>query len=113
MELRMQYATTADGVRIAYGTAGKGPYIVRAASLPFCHAQMEWAQGSDFFDRLTENWTIVQFDPRGTGLSDRNPEDLSLEARIMDLQAVVDRIGLERFVLHAVGWSGPMAITYA
>jgi len=80
MELRMQYATTRDGVRIAFGTAGKGsPLIVRVPSLPFVHSQLEWSQGSEFFDQLAENWTVVQYDPRGTGLSYRNVQDFSLE----------------------------------
>ena len=109
----MQYATTADGVRIAFGTAGSGPPLVRAPSLPFTHSQMEWAQGSDFFDELAANWTVVQFDPRGCGMSDRTPPDLSLEARLLDLQAVADKLGLDTFALHGIGWSGPLVITYA
>lgn len=72
MELRMQYAKTSDGVRIAFGTAGRGPWLIRVPSLPFSHAQLEWASGSEFFDELAANWTVVQYDPRGTGLSDRN-----------------------------------------
>ncbi len=112
MELRMQYATTRDGVRIAFGTAGNGPWIVRMPSPPFTHAQLEWSQGSEFFDQLAANWTVVQFDPRGTGLSDREVTDYSLEARLLDLEAVVDKLGLETFALHGIGWSGPVAITY-
>ena len=114
MELRMQYATAADGVRIAFGTAGKGsPWIVRVPSLPFVHSQLEWSQGSEFFDQLAENWSVVQFDPRGMGLSDRDVDDFSMEKRLLDLEAVVDRLGLERFVLHGIGWGGPLAVTYA
>jgi class 3 adenylate cyclase/pimeloyl-ACP methyl ester carboxylesterase len=113
MELRMQYATTRDGVRIAFGTAGRGSWIVRAPGLPFTHCQLEWDQGSDFFDQLSANWSVVQFDPRGTGLSDRGVRDFSLEARILDLEAVVDRLGPESFVLHGIAFSGPMAVTYA
>jgi class 3 adenylate cyclase/pimeloyl-ACP methyl ester carboxylesterase len=113
MELRMQYATTSDGVRIAFGTAGSGPPIVRWPSPPFSHSQLEWSQGSDFFDQLAAHFTIVQLDPRGCGLSDREAADLSLEARILDLQAVVDKLGFEQFALHGIGWSGPGAITYA
>jgi class 3 adenylate cyclase len=112
MELRMQYATAADGARIAFGTAGSGPWIVRAPSLPFSHCQLEWANGSNFFDALTANWSVVQYDPRGTGLSDRDVADFSIDARVLDLEAVVEKLGLEKFVLHAIGWSGPMAITY-
>jgi len=113
MELRMQYATTRDGVRIAFGTAGKGPCIVRVPGIPFTHSQLEWEQGSDFFDQLAANWSVVQFDPRGTGLSDRNVEDFSLDARVLDLEAVVDQLGLDTFALHGIAWSGPMAVTYA
>ena len=109
----MQYATARDGVRIAFGTAGSGPAIVRAPSLPFTHSQIEWEQGSEFFDQLAANWSIVQYDPRGTGLSDRDIDDVSMEARMLDLEAVVDKLGIDKFALHAIGWSGPMAITYA
>jgi class 3 adenylate cyclase len=112
MDLRMQYATARDGVRIAFGTAGEGRWIVRAPSLPFSHSQLEWSTGSEFFDRLAENWSIAQFDPRGTGLSDREVADYSLDARALDLEAVADALGLDKFVLHAIGWSGPMAVTY-
>ena len=112
MELRMQYATARDGARIAFGTAGSGPVIVRAPSLPFTHSQLEWEQGNEFFDQLAANFTVVQFDPRGTGLSDRDSADLSMEARMLDLEAVIDKLGLDKFVLHAIGWSGPMCIRY-
>jgi class 3 adenylate cyclase len=112
MELRMQYATASDGVRIAYGTAGRGPWLIRVPSVPFAHAQLEWQSGSNFFDQLAANWTVVQFDPRGTGLSDRDVQDLSLEARIRDLEAVVDRVGAETFALHGIGWAGPVVVTY-
>ncbi len=110
----MQYATAADGVRIAFGTAGKGsPWIVRVPSGPFTHSEREWAQGSEFFDQLSENWSVVQLDPRGTGLSDRDVTDFSMEARLLDLEAVVDKLGLETFALHGIGWGGPPVVTYA
>lgn len=109
----MQYATTRDGVRIAFGTAGQGAWVVRAAGLPFTHCQLEWGQDSGFFEHLAENWSVAQFDPRGTGLSDRNVDDFSMEARMADLEAVVDKLGLQSFILHGVGLSAPIAITYA
>jgi class 3 adenylate cyclase len=113
MELRMQYATTEDGVRIAYGTAGSGPWLVRVPSLPFSNSQRDWENGSSFYDELAANWTVVQFDPRGTGLSDRDVTDFSLERRLLDLEAVLDRLGIEAAALHAIGWSGPAVITFA
>src|SRR2546425_9928048 len=93
MELRMQYATARDGVRIAFGTAGKGsPWIVRVPSLPFVHSQREWSKGREFFVQLAKKWTVAQYDPRGTGLSDRNAQDLSLETQVLDLQAVEEKL---------------------
>jgi class 3 adenylate cyclase len=77
------------------------------------HSQLEWSQGSEFFDRLAENWSVVQFDPRGMGLSDRDVHDFSMESRQLDLEAIVDKLGLDRFVLHGIGWGGPVAVTYA
>lgn len=108
----MQYATARDGVRIAFGTAGHGPWIIRAAGPPFTHCQLEWSQDSEFFEQLAANWSIAQFDPRGTGLSDRQVEDFSLEARMLDLEAVADKLGLRSFVLHAIGFSGTVAVAY-
>jgi class 3 adenylate cyclase len=113
MELRIQYATARDGVRIAVGTAGSGPWVVRMPSPPFSHSQLEWSQGSEFFDQLAANWTVAQFDPRGSGLSDRDVTDFSFEARMSDLEAVVDKLAPTTFALHGIGWSGPIAIAYA
>jgi class 3 adenylate cyclase len=113
MDLRMQYATAADGVRIAYGAAGSGPTLVRVPSLPFSHTQREWEIGSPFYAELARNWTIVQFDPRGVGLSDRNVDDFSIEKRLLDIEAVLDKHGEDRVALHGIGWSGPAVVTYA
>ena len=109
----MQYATTRDGVRIAFGTAGQGYPLIRVPSLPFTNCEVEWAQGSEFFDQIAANWSVVQFDPRGTGLSDRDVADFSLEARLLDLEAVIEKLGAEKLALHGIGWGGPTVITYA
>ena len=108
----MQYAKTTDGVKIAYGVAGSGPVLVRVPSIPFTNCQAEWAQDSGFYHGLADRFTVVTFDPRGCGLSDSSVEDLSMEARILDLEAVLGRVKAETFALHSVGWSGPMCIRY-
>ncbi|HVP06177.1 MAG TPA: adenylate/guanylate cyclase domain-containing protein [Dehalococcoidia bacterium] len=113
MELRMQYARAADGVKIAYGVAGSGPTVVRVPSIPFSNCQAEWAQDGGFYHGLTDRFKVVTFDPRGCGLSDTSVDDLSMAARESDIEAVLGRAGVERFALHAVGWSGPLCIRYA
>ena len=46
-------------------------------------------------------------------LSERNVVNYSLNAHIFDLEAVVDRLPLERFALFAFLHAGPVAIAYA
>jgi pimeloyl-ACP methyl ester carboxylesterase/DNA-binding CsgD family transcriptional regulator len=62
---------------------------------------------------LGERNTVVRYDERGCGLSDRAVEDLSLEARVGDLEAVVGAAGLDRFALLGMSQGGPVAIAYA
>src|SRR5204862_1892168 len=54
-----------------------------------------------------------RYDARGCGLSDRNPAEISPEAWVKDLEAVVDAAKLERFALLGISQGGPIATTYA
>src|SRR3990172_3392805 len=56
---------------------------------------------------------VVRYDGRGMGLSDRDASDFSVEAHILDLEAVVDRLALEKFALLATLHGGPVAVEYA
>jgi len=115
MEPRIQYAKTADGVSIAFWTLGEGTPFVQMTNPPFSHIQLEW-QISGFrrwYERLAEKRKLVRFDGRGTGLSDRNVADYSLDAHMLDLQAVVERLGVQTFVMFAPFHAAPIAIAYA
>ena len=115
MEPRIQYAQTADGVSIAFWTLGEGRPLVWMGSLPFTHVQLEWQfpELRRWYERLAEARKLVRYDGRGSGLSDREVADYSLDAHMLDLEAVVDRLGLERFALLGATHAGPVAITYA
>ena len=64
-------------------------------------------------ERLAERRMLVKYDGRGTGLSDRDDvTDIWLEAGVLGLEAVVDRLGLERFALFAPVFSGLVGIAY-
>jgi class 3 adenylate cyclase len=65
------------------------------------------------YERLARKRKLVRYDGRGSGLSDRDVADYSLDALMLDLEAVVDRTGLESFALWGVVDSGPVAIAYA
>jgi len=115
MEPRIQYAQTADGVSIAFWTLGEGMPLVHMPAIPWSHIQLEWQdpEGRRCYERLVEKRKLVRYDGRGTGLSDREVTDFSLDAQMLNLEAVVDRLGLERFALFAPNNSGPAAIAYA
>ena len=115
MEPRIQYTHTADGVSIAFWMLGEGLPSVYMPSLPWSHIQLEW-QMPDYrrwYERLAEKRKLVRYDGRGSGLSDRNVADYSVEAQMLDLEAVVERLGLQRFVLAGPLGAAPIAIAYA
>jgi class 3 adenylate cyclase len=115
MEPQIQYAQTKDGVSIAFWTLGEGMPLVVMPNIPFSHIQLEWRMPEmrRWYERLAENRKLVRYDGRGSGLSDRDVRDYSLEALALDLEAVVERLGLEKYALAAFGDSGPVAIAHA
>ncbi|HLA18615.1 MAG TPA: adenylate/guanylate cyclase domain-containing protein [Dehalococcoidia bacterium] len=115
MEPRIQYAKTSDGVSIAFWTLGEGTPLVWMASPPFSHIQLEWQlpEWRLSYERLAHKRRLVRYDGRGSGLSERHVTEFPLEAHLLDLEAVIDRLGLERFALLGYVDSGPAAITYA
>jgi class 3 adenylate cyclase len=115
MEPRIQYAKTKDGVSIAFATLGEGMPLVNMPNIPFSHIQLVWQipEYRILCERLAEKRKLVLYDGRGNGLSDRDVTDYSLDAHQLDLEAVVDHLGLESFALFAALHSGPVAIAYA
>ncbi len=113
MEPRIQYAQTKDGVSIAFASMGEGPPLVRVPLPGVAHAQREWAMFPNIFPPLTRTFRLILYDARGTGLSDRDAIDFSMEAMMRDLEAVVDRTGLRSFAILAFQDAVPMAVTYA
>ena len=115
MEPRIQYAKTNDGVSIAFTTVGKGPPLVVAGDISDSHVQLVWDSppSGPLFKLLADKYTVVKFDPRGFGLSDRDVSAFSLDSRLLDLEAVVDHLGLTRFTILGIVVGGPVALAFA
>jgi len=115
MEPRIQYATTGDGVNIAFWEIGEGMPFVHMPWFRSSHIQREWQipEYRRWYDRLAKKLCLVRYDGRGIGMSDRNVEKFSLDALVADLEAVVDRLQLETIALFGVLHMGPVAIAYA
>jgi class 3 adenylate cyclase len=114
-EPRVRYATTSDGVRIAYASIGSGPAFVGMMPFPFTNLEAAWQlpEIRAWHVRLGRGRQLVVYDGRGTGLSDRDYRTLTLDTVVDDLSAVVDQVGLARFALMSSPTAGPIAIAYA
>lgn len=108
------FCRAADGTRIAYARHGSGPPLV-IATCWLSHLHFDWDSPvwRHFLADIGEFATIIRYDERGHGLSDRDTEEFGLEARISDLEAVIEHAGLDRFALMAMAQGGPVAIEYA
>ena len=114
MEPQVRFCTSADGTSIAYATLGEGPPLVHLA--PWT-SDMEWdwerPEGRTFMEGLAEGRMLVLPMRRGVGASQRDVEDVSLEAQLADLTAVIDGLRMERFDLIGREDGGALAIAYA
>ncbi len=115
MEPRIQYAKTSDGVSIAFWTLGEGMPLVVMPDHPWSHIEMEWQipEIRRWYEQLGRQRMLVRYDSRGTGVSTRKVVDFPLDALVLDLESVVDRLDLERFALFASFRAVPAAIAYA
>jgi len=114
IEPRIQYVASADGVQIAYTTIGQGPPVVLAANAWGDIAANTSSRGFGMAQELRDGGLeLVVYDGRGAGSSDRNVSDISLAARLADLEAVVDKLALERFALIGVVHGCSTAVAYA
>jgi pimeloyl-ACP methyl ester carboxylesterase/DNA-binding CsgD family transcriptional regulator len=111
----IRFCTTADGVRIAVATMGSGPPLVYVTGFPgHIELELETEFAARFLSELSFGHTLIRYDMRGSGLSDRFATDFSFRGFQLDLEAVVDYLDLESFALISLGdLAGPIAISYS
>ena len=114
MDQDIHFCVASDGVRLAWASHGSGKPIVRAATW-LTHLEFDWESPvwSHWLKGLGERHTVVRYDERGCGLSDRDTKDLSLDRWVADLEAVVDAAALDRFALLGISHGAATAIAYA
>lgn len=110
----VRYVSTGDGVSIAYWSLGQGPPLVQLPALPHSHIRMEWEipEWRRGYELAAAERTMIRYDGRGTGLSQRDVDDFSLEAMIADLDAVLSDLHAEEVALFGVSNTCPVAIAY-
>jgi pimeloyl-ACP methyl ester carboxylesterase/DNA-binding winged helix-turn-helix (wHTH) protein len=114
LEQQIRFFKARDGARIAYATSGTGPPLVKPANW-LTHLEFDWESPvwRHWLRELSHEHTLIRYDERGSGLSDRYVEDLSFDAWVRDLEDLVDELELERFPLLGISQGCAVAIAYA
>lgn len=110
----IRFCVTPDNVRIAYSTVGQGDALVKAGNW-LNHLEHDWdgPVWSHLLKWFASRWQLTRYDARGNGLSDWDVGEISFDAFVRDLEAVVDAAGLERFSLFGASQGCAVSIAYA
>lgn len=111
---KIGFCEATDGTKIAYATIGSGAPILKAANW-LNHLEFDWASPiwGQSFAALARHRRFIRYDERGCGLSDWSVDNLSFDAFVEDLEAVADKLGLERFPLIGISQGCAVSIEYA
>lgn len=97
-----EWATSADGTRIAFERSGSGPVLVLVDGA-FCYR--EFGPARDVAKAVQDDFTVVVYDRRGRGESgDTLP--YAPEREFEDLQAVIDATGGDAVVMGQSSGAG-------
>jgi pimeloyl-ACP methyl ester carboxylesterase len=110
----IRFCTTASGYRLAYSRVGQGSPVLKTGNW-VSHLELEWDDlifGPMLRD-LSAAFELITYDGRGTGLSDREVSEFSLETMVEDMETVADVNRLDRFSIFAYSQSCAVAIAYA
>jgi pimeloyl-ACP methyl ester carboxylesterase/DNA-binding winged helix-turn-helix (wHTH) protein len=113
-EQEIRFCTTKDGVQLAYSRMGSGPPLVKTGNwMTHLEFDFETPIWRHLYHELSCDQTLIRYDARGNGLSDRDVEEESFETFVTDLEAVVDAAGLERFALFGISQGCAVSVGYA
>jgi pimeloyl-ACP methyl ester carboxylesterase/DNA-binding CsgD family transcriptional regulator len=111
---QIRFCTSEDGVQIAWSMAGRGTPMLKAPNW-LNHLELDATSPvwRSWMRRAMDSYMLVRYDGRGCGLSDRDVGAISSASLQLDLQAVVDAAGLDRFVLYGASQGAAVAVEYA
>jgi pimeloyl-ACP methyl ester carboxylesterase/DNA-binding CsgD family transcriptional regulator len=114
VEQQVHFCRSADNVRIAYATSGKGPPLVKAANY-LTHLEHDWNSPvwRHWMQGLSETHQLIRYDARGSGLSDWDVKTYNMDAWVRDLEAVVAARNLDRFPLLGISQGAAVCVAFA
>ena len=110
----VRYAQSSDGTRIAYAVSGVGSPLMRAGHiLTHLEKDLHSPVFRPYIEALSEQHQLIRYDTRGTGLSETDVDDFSLDAYVEDMLAVADHAGLRQFPIFAASLGVAISIRFA
>jgi pimeloyl-ACP methyl ester carboxylesterase len=102
-------------VHVAYQVFGDGKVDLVFVPGFISHLEHWWSEPhhARWLRRLGESARVILFDKRGTGLSDRVDRQPGMDARMDDVRAVMDAVGVERAAIMGVSEAGSLASLFA
>jgi len=110
----VSFATARDGARLAYRQTGRGPLLIQAAAW-MGHLDHEGGapMAGPLVRGLSAHHSVVRYDARGCGRSDRLAPAAGFDDWLQDLECVAQTVAAPRFALLGVSQGAAVAIAYA
>lgn len=114
LQQQIHFCRARDGVQLAYSTIGQGPPLMKTGNwMTHLEYDLESPIWRHLYRELAKDYTLIRYDTRGNGLSDRTVDEISFDAFVSDLEAVVAATRIERFALFGISQGCAVAIAYA
>lgn len=114
LQQEIRFCSASDGVQLAYSMVGQGPPLVKTGNwMTHLEYDLESPIWRHLYRELAKVCTLIRYDARGNGLSDRVVDDISFDAFVRDLEAVVEAVQVSQFALFGISQGCAVAIAYA
>ena len=115
MQQTIRYTTTRDQVRLAWASSGSGPPMVKASNW-LTHLEYDWESPvlRHWVRFLSRHFSLIRYDERGCGLTQRSVESVTIDHWIDDLEDVIEAARPPRpFALIGISQGACACIEYA
>jgi class 3 adenylate cyclase/pimeloyl-ACP methyl ester carboxylesterase len=114
LKQEIRFCTAPDGIQLAYSMIGQGPPVMKTGNwMTHLEFDLESPIWRHLYRELAKGHTLIRYDARGNGLSDRTVDEISFDAFVGDLEAVADAAKLTRFALLGISHGCAVSIAYA
>lgn len=113
-EQEVKFHTTPDGVSLAYSSMGAGKPLVRAGMwVNHLEYEMQSALWASWWQELAQSYSLVRYDQRGNGLSDRQVDEISFDRFVDDLESLLLHMGLKDIALLGISQGCGISVALA